>query len=59
MLAQQLGIEDADAPIPGDRSMTLTREYVTAFFDQHLRGIHRPLLDGPTPGNPEVSFASP
>lgn len=59
VIAQQLGIEDPATPISGDRSMTLTREYVTAFFDQHLRGIHRPLLDGPTPGNPDVRFVSP
>ncbi|MFC9245994.1 alpha/beta hydrolase family protein [Streptomyces sp. NPDC057136] len=58
-LAQQLGIEDPETPISGERSTVITREYVTAFFDQHLRGIHRPLLDGPTPGNPEVRFVSP
>jgi hypothetical protein len=25
-------------------------------FDLHLRGIRQPLLDGPTPANPEVAF---
>ena len=34
----------------------ITREYVTAFFDQSLKGIHESLLDGPTPGNPDVLF---
>jgi hypothetical protein len=32
---------------------------VTAFFDLHLRGIPRPLLDGPTPAHPEVQFHRP
>lgn len=34
----------------------ITREYVTAFFDRTLKGIHSPLLDGPSPNNPEVLF---
>ncbi|MDX3224698.1 lipase [Streptomyces sp. ME19-01-6] len=32
------------------------RAYLTAFFDRHLRGLHRPLLDGPTPRHPDVRF---
>ncbi|MGW8888001.1 alpha/beta hydrolase family protein [Streptomyces sp. NPDC055749] len=59
VLAQQLGVEDPETPISGDRASRITRDYVTAYFDQHLRGIHQPLLDGPTPGNPEVGFVSP
>lgn len=59
VLGRQLGVEDPEAPLAGDRSMTLTREYVTAFFDQHLRGVHQPLLDGPAPANPEVRFVGP
>jgi predicted dienelactone hydrolase len=42
--------------IPADRAIAITREYVTAFFDQTLRGRAEPILDGPTPGNPEVEF---
>ncbi|SEE12994.1 alpha/beta hydrolase [Streptomyces sp. TLI_105] len=42
--------------LPADRAVTVTRTYVAAFFDQHLRGIPRPVLDGPTPENPEVHF---
>ncbi|MFJ4770237.1 alpha/beta hydrolase family protein [Streptomyces uncialis] len=42
--------------LPGKRSAEITRGYVTAFFDRHLRGIARPVLDGPTPDNPEVVF---
>ncbi|MFI7420163.1 alpha/beta hydrolase family protein [Nonomuraea sp. NPDC049684] len=47
-------------PAPGviaaERGLALTRAYVAAFFDQHLRNLRRPLLDGPTPDNPEVGF---
>ncbi|MEV4430744.1 alpha/beta hydrolase [Streptomyces sp. NPDC049602] len=42
--------------LPTDRAVAVTRTYVAAFFDQHLRGIPRPVLDGPTPANPEVHF---
>src|SRR6201997_3291269 len=37
LLADQLGI-DIDAGIPGARSLDITRAYVRAFFDHHLRG---------------------
>ncbi|WP_327358571.1 alpha/beta hydrolase family protein [Streptomyces sp. NBC_01304] len=59
VLAGQLGMTDPKVPLPGDRSGQITRDYVGAFFDQHLRGIPQPLLDGPTPGNPEVVFRNP
>jgi hypothetical protein len=39
--------------------MRITRDYVAAFFDLHLRGTPQPLLDGPTPDNPEVGFQQP
>ncbi|MEE1820452.1 alpha/beta hydrolase [Streptomyces sp. SP18ES09] len=42
--------------LPTERAVAVTRTYVAAFFDQHLRGIPRPVLDGPTPENPEVHF---
>ncbi|MEU9160797.1 alpha/beta hydrolase [Streptomyces sp. NPDC048424] len=58
-IAQQLGLPDQDAPLPGARSVELTRRYVSAFFDQHLKGIPRPLLDGPSPDAPEVRFHTP
>ncbi|WP_258565345.1 lipase [Streptomyces sp. WELS2] len=32
------------------------RAYLTAFFDRHLRGRRRPLLDGPSPLHPDVRF---
>ncbi|MEV6606405.1 alpha/beta hydrolase [Kutzneria sp. NPDC051319] len=53
-LLAQIGL-----PMPGlsaDRSIAITRDYVTAFFDQTLKGQHRSILDGPTPTNPEVVF---
>ncbi|MFJ6573344.1 alpha/beta hydrolase family protein [Streptomyces sp. NPDC091292] len=46
-------------PLPADRAVTLTRTYVAAFFDQHLRGRPQPVLAGPTAANPEVKFHNP
>ncbi|MFF3002607.1 alpha/beta hydrolase family protein [Kitasatospora sp. NPDC057940] len=43
-------------PLDPERGIVITREYVTAFFDRTLKGIHSPLLDGPSPNNPEVLF---
>ncbi|MFD8724809.1 alpha/beta hydrolase family protein [Streptomyces sp. NPDC059629] len=43
-------------PLSPERGVVITREYVTAFLDQTLKGIHSPLLDGPSPNNPEVLF---
>ncbi|MEU6112978.1 lipase [Streptomyces sp. NPDC047117] len=38
------------------RSTAAQRAYITAFFDQHLRGRPQHLLDGPSPSYPEVAF---
>ncbi|MFD8788518.1 alpha/beta hydrolase family protein [Kitasatospora sp. NPDC059599] len=43
-------------PLSPERGVVITREYVTAFFDRTLKGIRSPLLDGPSPNNPEVLF---
>ncbi|MFE4393550.1 MULTISPECIES: alpha/beta hydrolase family protein [Streptomycetaceae] len=43
-------------PLSPARGVEITREYVTAFFDRTLKGIDGPLLDGPSPDNPEVVF---
>ncbi len=60
VLAEQLGLPvDPAAPLSGTRSAQITRAYTAAFLDQHLRGRPQPLLDGPTPGNPEVVFQRP
>jgi predicted dienelactone hydrolase len=43
-------------PLDPERGIVITREYMTAFFGQTLKGIHSTLLDGPSPDNPEVLF---
>ena len=58
LLADQIGI-DIGAGLPGARSLDITRAYVRAFFDQHLRGQPQSLLDQPSPRYPEVTFCSP
>ncbi len=58
LLADQSGI-DIGAALPGARSLDITRAYVRAFFDQHLRGRPQALLDQPSPRYPEVTFCSP
>jgi Platelet-activating factor acetylhydrolase, isoform II len=58
LLADQMGI-DIGAALPGARSLDITRAYVRAFFDQHLRGRPQALLDQPSPRYPEVTFCSP
>ncbi|WP_449474816.1 alpha/beta hydrolase family protein [Streptomyces abikoensis] len=40
----------------GPRSTALTRAYVGAFLDRHLRGTPSLLLDRPSPAYPEVTF---
>ncbi|MFI0980471.1 alpha/beta hydrolase family protein [Streptomyces sp. NPDC021093] len=56
-LAKQLGISLQD--LDGDRAAVLTRAYVAAFADTHLRGRPSPLLDGPSADHPEVRFHTP
>ena len=58
LLADQSGI-DIGAALPGARSLDITRAYVRAFFDLHLRSRPQPLLDQPSPRYPEVTFCSP
>jgi hypothetical protein len=55
LLADQTGI-DIGAGLPGARSLDITRAYVRAFFDQHLRSRPQALLDQPSPRYPEVTF---
>ncbi|UNT00152.1 alpha/beta hydrolase [Streptomyces tubbatahanensis] len=59
VLGGLLGMSDPSAPLPGERCRQITTDYVTAFFDRHLRGQHRPLLNAPTKTNPEVTFHTP
>jgi dienelactone hydrolase len=58
LLADQVGI-DTGAGLSGARSLDITRAYVRAFFDQHLRARPQALLDQPSPRYPEVTFWSP
>jgi dienelactone hydrolase len=58
LLADQIGL-DIDAGLPGSRSLDITRAYVRAFFDRHLRSRPQTLLDQPSPRYPEVTFCSP
>ncbi|GAA1970417.1 alpha/beta hydrolase family protein [Kitasatospora viridis] len=56
VLAHEAGIPGVDGSIPAVRAEQLTRDYVAAFFDEQLKGIPQPLLDGPSPADPEVVF---
>jgi predicted dienelactone hydrolase len=58
LLADQSGI-DIGADLRGARSLDITRAYVRAFFDWHLRGEPQTLLDQPSPSYPEVTFCYP
>ncbi|GAB3164005.1 alpha/beta hydrolase family protein [Microbispora hainanensis] len=58
LLAQQIGV-DLGSELPGRRSVDITRRYVRAFFDLHLRGKPQPLLHRPSVRYPEVEFCSP
>ncbi|MGW0749674.1 alpha/beta hydrolase family protein [Streptomyces sp. NPDC002587] len=59
VIGDRLGIPSPEAPLSGARSVELTRRYVAAFFDQHLRGKPQPVLDGPAADAPEVRFHTP
>jgi predicted dienelactone hydrolase len=53
LVGDELGV-DYGATTSALRTQEITRTYVTAFFDRHLRGTPQPILD--RPGYPEVSF---
>jgi predicted dienelactone hydrolase len=57
LLADQLGV-DIGATVDGDRVQAITRAYVGAFLDRNLRGEERPLLAGPSPDYPEITFCA-
>ena len=42
--------------IESERALAIINAYTLAFFDQVLKGEPSPLLDGPSPDYPEVSF---
>lgn len=57
-LAQQIGV-DLGSGLAGIRSVEITRGYVRAFVDLHLRGTPQPLLERPSTRYPEVRFFAP
>ncbi|MFF9978492.1 alpha/beta hydrolase family protein [Streptomyces erythrochromogenes] len=56
VLGDEAGYPHPETPLSGTRSQQITRAYVGAFFDLHLRGMPAPRLDGPTEADPEVVF---
>ncbi|MEU9831656.1 alpha/beta hydrolase [Streptosporangium sp. NPDC048047] len=58
LLARQIGV-DLGGTLSGPRTVEITRGYVRAFFDRHLRAKPQPLLERPSPRYPEVAFCSP
>ncbi|GAA3021602.1 alpha/beta hydrolase [Streptosporangium longisporum] len=56
LLAGVLGLEPLPGMLPAARGSELTRTYVAAFFDRHLRSRRQPLLGGPSSRHPEAGF---
>ncbi|MFI7469209.1 alpha/beta hydrolase family protein [Nonomuraea sp. NPDC049646] len=56
LLAGALGIKPAYGILPAARAAELTRTYVAAFLDQHLKSQRQPLMDKPSSRYPEVKF---
>ncbi|MFI6325840.1 alpha/beta hydrolase family protein [Nonomuraea sp. NPDC050556] len=54
LVAEQFGLP-LETRTSATRATEITRRYVAAFFDLHLRGKPQPLLDGPSAGYPEVT----
>ncbi|WP_367125167.1 alpha/beta hydrolase family protein [Streptomyces phytohabitans] len=48
--------ENMIGSVDPERSARSQQTYLTAFFDHHLRGRDRPVLDGPSPRHPDVRF---
>ncbi|WP_330334348.1 alpha/beta hydrolase [Streptomyces sp. NBC_00536] len=59
LLASQAGLPEPPTPLSPTRGLQLTHDYLGSFFDLQLKGIPRPLLDGPSPANPEITFQYP
>jgi dienelactone hydrolase len=55
LFADQFGVT-LPASTTAERTQAITRAYVNAFFDEHLRGKPSALLDAPSPRYPEVAF---
>ncbi|MEV8638428.1 hypothetical protein AB0395_42920 [Streptosporangium sp. NPDC051023] len=57
LLGEQAGM-DTGAKLSAARSMEITRAYVAAFLDLHLRGTPQPLLDRASARFPEVKICA-
>ncbi|UJW35283.1 alpha/beta hydrolase [Saccharothrix sp. AJ9571] len=58
LLGDQAGL-DGGGELSGERTSVITRRYVRAFVDEHLRGVPQVLLNSPSSRYPEVAFCSP
>jgi hypothetical protein len=58
ILEHLLGIPDS-TELPAHRALEITRTYITAFFDLHLKSTPQPILNGTSTNNPEVTFEHP
>ncbi|SDK81810.1 alpha/beta hydrolase family protein [Nonomuraea jiangxiensis] len=56
LLSDALGIKPLPGVLPAARAAELTRTYVAAFLDQHLKSERQPLLEEPSSRYPEVRF---
>jgi dienelactone hydrolase len=56
LMAGALGITPVAGILPAARAAELTRTYVAAFLDQHLKSQRQPLMDKPSSRYPEVKF---
>ncbi|WP_370932749.1 alpha/beta hydrolase family protein [Amycolatopsis sp. cg13] len=56
LLFQQAGVPLPGVEIDPSRGIRVGEAYLTAFLDEHLRGVPQRLLDGPSPRFPEVRF---
>ncbi|NRQ31783.1 alpha/beta hydrolase, partial [Nonomuraea sp. NN258] len=56
LLSGALGIAPLPGVLPAARAAELTRAYVAAFLDQHLKDEPQPLLDRPSARYPEARF---
>jgi dienelactone hydrolase len=58
LLADALGVEPTYGVLPAARSAELTRTYVAAFLDHHLRDRPQRILDAPSPRHREVELCA-
>jgi len=59
LLARAVGLPAKPGAIDPERGVAITRTYLAAFFDLQLKGRPQPLLDGPSPDQPEVTVQLP